>query len=55
MDAATTGIDPKLILTGALALALAISEFLSLFPKVKSNGIFQLIGRIISLFTNKGK
>lgn len=31
------------LLVGVLALALALSEFLALFPKVKANGIFQFI------------
>ncbi|MDP2366410.1 MAG: hypothetical protein Q8M94_21870 [Ignavibacteria bacterium] len=37
-------------ITIALAAALALSEALSLIPKIHSNGIFQLLFNVIRMF-----
>ena len=42
-----TLVENKEIVIGALTLLLSVSEFLSLFPKVKSNGNLQLVTNII--------
>lgn len=45
-------VEPDKFMLVILAL-LAISEFLSVFPKIESNGIFQLIVNILKKIAGK--